>query len=195
MSITTHDSSLEYSSPVIVLRKGKVELQIKNAAAIIKKIDALHPNTDSYSWNRNWNKINRELSDAEKTKQRKWMDAAQEWFREEFFGGENNGFEVLVKEKEEPAVSYNEEKHTVNTPMGEFTPECIEDLSTAVRRVTPQPETVRSVNKNAYELRHLILENSIGVVDTYGVKKSLDEITDDIIKVCKKFYSFVENKR
>lgn len=211
MTDTLHDSSLDSSScPTIVLRKGKVELQIKNAAAIIKKIDELHPNTDSYSWSRNWNKINRELSDAEKSKQRKWMDAAQEWFRKEFFGGENNNFEVIVRDRDpEPTVTYNEDKHTVKTPMGEFTPECIEDLSAASRRVVPQVDQPKATNKNAYEIRLEVLKEALAFKQwQIDVKRDIhkdncipldgsnvDITSESAMELAQKFYKFVENKR
>ena len=62
-----NESSAE--SPIIILKKGKVELKIKNAAAVIKKVNELYPTDSSYTgWNINWNRKHRELSDYERAR-------------------------------------------------------------------------------------------------------------------------------
>ena len=57
------------------------------------------------------------------------------------------------------------------------------------------PINIQSVNKNAYELRHLILENSINVVNEYKNDLTLQNRIDMIMSVAERFYSFVENKK
>lgn len=54
---------------------------------------------------------------------------------------------------------------------------------------------IKMVNSNAYELREMILKNSIDVVLKYSKSDNLDNIIDDIMKTSEKFYNFVENKR
>jgi len=50
-------------------------------------------------------------------------------------------------------------------------------------------------NKNAYEIRELILENTIKVVSNYSKNISLEQIVEQIMKTAAQFYSFVENRR
>jgi len=60
-----------------------------------------------------------------------------------------------------------------------------------------ESQVIQSVNKNAYELRHMILENAIHVVSENLKNKnvSLDQFVDSIMKVSDRFYSFVENRK
>lgn len=186
------------NTPVITLRKGNVVLKIPNATAVLQKIEEMYPDTKFADW-----RIKKDSNAEDKNRQRRWMSAAQNWFRQEVFGGVGD-FEVVVEENSHLPVSYDESKHIVKTPFGEFTPECIEDLAGVTKRVVPQfdlskttkePETIKTTNKNAYELRCLILEYSINVVNKYGNEKSLDETVAVIMDTCNKFYRFVENKK
>jgi hypothetical protein len=68
---------------------------------------------------------------------------------------------------------------------------------TPTPKSTPLPITeVKSVNKNAYEIRESILAQSIHVVNSDSVMetKNSDLIVDKILNVASKFYEFVENK-
>jgi hypothetical protein len=198
-----NDNESSSESPTIILKKGKVELKIKNAAAVVKKIDELYPADNSYTgWNSNWNRKKRELSDYERSKQIRWMEAAKNWFKEEVFGGLND-FEVIVFNNESSnrndatpiLIKYNEETHTLSTPSGEMTPEYLEDLSAVAKKVTPTP-----INKNAYELRTNILSMALDWVRYKGeaqhASSPFTAATDeDVLSTAQKFYRFVENRR
>jgi hypothetical protein len=127
--------------PTITLKKGNTEISVKNAAAVVRKMEEKYPNGMT-------------------------KDSKEDILRQPFIKA---SLEHGIKEMENTFVA----------PVS----------------IVPQHTETKSVNKNAYELRHLILENSIGVVNKYGTSKLLDDAVDDVIKVCKKFYSFVENKK
>jgi hypothetical protein len=205
-----NDNESSSESPTIILKKGKVELKIKNAAAVVKKIDEMYPGDNSYTgWNTNWNKRIRDLNDREKAKQIRWMEAAKNWFKEEIFGGLND-FEVVVSNNEKSgpddvvlkntppiSVKYNEETHTLSTPSGELTPEYVESLSSVVKKTTPAPNFT---NKNAYELRTDILSMALDWVRYKGeVQHATGPFAaatdEDVLSTAQKFYKFVENRR
>jgi len=202
-----NDNESSSESPIIILKKGKVELKIKNAAAVVKKIDELYPADNSYTgWNSNWNKRKRDLSDYERAKQIRWMEAAKNWFKEEVFGGVND-FEVIVSNTENSnksnttqiPIRYNEDTHTISTPTGEMTPEYVEDLASVMKKVTPAPNPT-STNKNAYELRTDILAMALDWVRYKGeVAHATPPFTsatdEDVLNTAQKFYKFVENRR
>jgi hypothetical protein len=56
-------------------------------------------------------------------------------------------------------------------------------------------EIPQSVNKNAYELREMILKSAIEIVNKYSTQSSLPNTVDQILKTANQFYSFVENKQ
>lgn len=188
----------DYNSPTITLKRGKTEIQIKNAAAVIKRVDEMFPKTSYYSWNPI--KEGRERSDAEKTRQREWMNSAQEWFRQEFCGGTDNQFEVIVDDGSRPTVVvYHPENHTVSTPVGTVTPEFVEDLSKAVEKVIPS--TDRNSNDNT---RWDILQKSIeflkwktefGQNPNVVPDNSRLPTSENVLDVAQKFAGFVEGKQ
>ncbi len=64
------------------------------------------------------------------------------------------------------------------------------------RGVLRKIEIPSSVNKNAYELRQMILENALKFVQfQYDSKTINNASTDDVIDTANNFYKFVENKR
>jgi hypothetical protein len=198
-----NDNESSSESPTIILKKGKVELKIRNAAAVIKKVNELYPTDSSYTgWNINWNRKHRELSDFERAKQIRWMEAAKNWFKEEIFGGLND-FEVIVSNNEQTnknvttpiPVKYNEETNTLSTPSGEMTPEYVENLVSVAKKVAPTP-----INKNAYELRTDILSMALDWIKYKGEVQHatgpFSAATDeDVLSTAHKFYKFVENRR
>ena len=58
-----------------------------------------------------------------------------------------------------------------------------------------QSSTIQIVNKNAYEIRELILEQAIDIVKFSSYRDvSIDLMTDKVLEIANKFYDFVENK-
>lgn len=68
-------------------------------------------------------------------------------------------------------------------------------------RPTEEPNVTKiemppSVNRNAYELRQIILQDAISVVmKKVADTESLDEVVNKIMKVSATFYQFVENRK
>ncbi len=177
--------SSEDSSPTIILRRGKTELKVTNIPAIIKRINEMYPGDSSYcGWNQNWNRIKRELTDAEKIKQRKWMDAARNWFKTEMFGGSDD-FEVVVSEPQTSPTLVSREETLYQTE------------AKPVAAPTPQePPVVHSVNKNAYEIRTDILGMALDWVKFRRSYEEKPQVSDeDVLATASKFYRFVENRR
>ena len=181
----------EGSDPVITLKKGKVELKIKNASTIIKKINEMYHGDASYTgWNINWNRYKRELSDVERSKQIRWMESAKNWFKEEVFGGLND-FEMVV---------LNEEPQKQETELSESCESHLNNNNTVLETspaVVQQPDNIKTVNKNAYEIREAILSHALSWIQyTHSLKCHTPVPTeDDVLNVAQKFYKFVENKR
>lgn len=187
MSNKLSDIPSSDTSPTITLRKGNVVLKIPNSAAIIRKIDEMFPKTSYYSWNSI--KQGRERSDAEKTRQREWINSAQNWFRQEFFGGTGE-FEVVVEE--EPSTQpITEDKEKYFKPNTEYQPE---------------PKTsVQATNKNAYEIRLDVLKEALGFIqwktdtvrDVNDSQLPIESLptSETVINLAQQFYKFVENKR
>lgn len=170
--------------PTITLRKGKTELKILNAAAVIQKINEMFPaNRTSYeTWKRN-KKVDEQI---------RWQEAAKNWFKQEMFGGTED-FEVIINGPEDTLVETKQISSFPHTAMYADLHEYQPPISLSV---TPsEPQVVQSVNKNAYELRELILENAISVVNNHLKNVSLNEFVENVLDVSDKFYSFVENRR
>lgn len=192
-------SSSEEFSPTIILKKGKMELKVRNAAAIIKKIDELYPGDSSYTgWNCNWNKVRRDMSDVEKAKQRRWMDAAKTWFQTEMFGGSSD-FEVVVGEEKTQKESIIQEVKSDGIGKTLISNDHVTTkVTTELNEKLPESQIVHSVNKNAYEIRTDILSMAL---DWMKFKRRLDVDSgsvisdDDVLGTAKRFYAFVENKR
>ena len=174
-------------NPTITLRKGNVVLKIPNSAAIIRKIDELYPE-DKYSY---W-KRKKDISDEEKNKQRRWMAAAQTWFRQEVFGGTGD-FEVVVEEETKPQV---ESQREVEDTEKYFKPN---------PEYQPEPKSVvQTTNKNAYEIRLDVLKEALAFIQwKTEVGKNPNIVmpaenvptSESVINLAQQFYKFVENKR
>ena len=210
--------------PTITLRKGKTELQIKNAAAIIKRIDEMYPNTSEYSWAGSTSPKTERVAQHEKQKQ--WVESAKHWFQKEMFGDVGE-FELVVSEptekeqaetkfsekydetekaSREAPLKYDKKRAVIVTPEGEITPEAIDQLkefsdqATQRELLTDSPRSnqipVKTVNKNAYEIRADILAQALDWTRFKKETSSLSTITDeDVISTAQKFYRFVENRR
>ena len=118
------------------------------------------------------------------------MEAAKNWFKEEIFGGLND-FEVMVSNNEE-----NLEDKTLKK-IEEVTQEPVEVISEMSKKATPQQE-IKSVNKNAYEIRSDILGQALAWVQYKKERANSTNYTctdEEVLETASKFYKFVENKR
>lgn len=183
----TNNGYNEPGQPTITLRKGKTEIKVQNASTIIKKINEMYPDTNR-SWPYNTNRINREISDADKIRMKNWMESAKSWFQNEMFGGTGD-FEVIVTEPQ-PESSV---KQTPPFPEdGEIFRSNPEPTVLPPRNHEPSETTfIKSTNKNAYEIRADILAMAVDWVKSHGTNKSDDEV----LNIAQKFYRFVENRR
>lgn len=187
------------NSPTITLRKGKTEIRIENAAAIIKKVNELYRSTadyDGWCYAPSWN-TKQKLSEGELEKQRRWIESAKDWFKTEMFGGSSD-FEVLVNtpptvEPFDPSTNYQREVATeiqvTTAPQFQPIPQSTE------------PRLIQSVNKNAYEIRLEVLQEAINWLSlevnmpTTVNQNSSFSSGDAVVNLAQKFYKFVENRR
>lgn len=212
-SIST-DASASSSSPVITLRKGKVELKVKNAAAIIKRINEMFPKGPNYL---------KDNTDNIVQENRLWAKSAKEWFSKEVFG-DIGDFEVYVDngntgfssvDESVPAPRYDSDTDIFETPLGKTTAECIsaikksdESFAKAARSLSDGLEkpVAPSSNKNAYEIRLDVLKSAINWLsldpnmpkeyNQQNVQTPKDFMNGDaVVELANKFYKFVENRR
>lgn len=131
-------------SPTITLKKGNTEINIKNAAALVQKMEEMYPTP------------NKPI-------------------------GDNGVEEIDTKWK----------KATIYNNKGE-----LEGVVENPNYIPPVQSEIKTVNKNAYEIRESILGQAIDVVK-YSMAEKCDTntMTDKILDVALKFYEFVENKK
>jgi hypothetical protein len=193
-------------SPTITLRKGTTEIEVKNAAAIIRRINEMYPNTDEYAWA--GRVTPRSSAAAQHEKHKLWVESAKNWFKQEMFGGIGD-FELIVKDQTEKEVAearfsqkYDDAARKSDQSFNDKIVEEYENgkqSNTSKELLTdtqhPLPP-VHTVNKNAYEIRSDILEQTLSWVK---FKKDCHQQTsisdDDVIATAQKFYKFVENRR
>lgn len=167
--------------PTITLRKGKTEIKVQNAGAIIRRINDMYPaNRTSYeTWKRN----------RKTDEQVRWQEAAKNWFKQEVFGGLSD-FEVVVGETEKPKEIQPTPEHPF--PSTEFADPYVYQPPVSLPVTPPEPQVVQSVNKNAYEIRLDLLKEAIGWLNCHGGEAAT---TDQVLETAKKFYTFVEDRR
>lgn len=189
------------NSPTITLRKGKTEIRVENASAIIKKINDLYPSSadyDGWCYAPSWNK-KQKLSEVELEKQRRWIESAKDWFKNEMFGGSSD-FEVMVNT---PPTVDAFDVHTNRLRKEEIDIQVQSNNTSQTFALHPQIEqqTVQSVNKNAYEIRLEVLQESIKWLSlevnmpTTVNQNPTFQNGDAVINLAQKFYKFVENRR
>jgi hypothetical protein len=133
--------------PTIILKKGNTEINIKNAATLVRKMDELYPSGMT-------------------------EDSKENILRQPFV---KKSIEYGLKESEkiEP----------------DFTPAGISIVS---------PAEIKSVNKNAYEIRTDILSMALGWVQYKGQMMShtasFSPTDEDVLTTAHKFYKFVEKR-
>ena len=169
--------------PSITLRKGKTEIKIENAVAIIKRINEMYPKTEyeGYWCAPSW-KTNQKRTEAELEKQRRWTDSARNWFQNEMFNG-TGSFEVVVNE--EPPKELVLEPPKPNAYLPVFN-------ETAANLASSEQSVIQSVNKNAYEIRLEILKEALSWVSSRDEERQ--STPEDVLDVARKLYSFVEDR-
>lgn len=166
--------------PTITLKKGNTEINIRNAATLVKKMEEIYP-----SPNRS---VEPELSSEE-------IDELVDELAEE-----------SKREQEEPVRQMTARGEAA---MREQFQRRVNKLATTVspevaRYVAPDEKTfqerfgdVKTVNKNAYEIRADILAMALDWVkfkkEATGQLATVAD--DDVLTAAQKFYKFVENRR
>jgi hypothetical protein len=183
-------------TPTITLKRGKVEINIKNASAIVQRMEHLFPkNRDicGYPFLSNSKQIG-----LNHDKNREMVVAAKNWFKQEFYGTDNDDFEILVSENNPQSTPLEEKQappeENQSTPLEEKE----EEKKPIVMPCSPpMPIIEKTVNKNAYEIRESILIHALDWVKfKKDVNKDLQNVTDDdVISTAQKFYKFVENRK
>jgi hypothetical protein len=182
MSLDTPFTSSGLTDPTITLKRGKVEISIKNATAIVQRMEELFPKNPhrGYSWTPSQQK------NYDHDKNKAWLVAARNWFKQELYGTDEDNFDIIISDNDDMLTS---EKQT---------PPFEEDRKPSVLPCPPPaPLIEKTVNKNAYEIRESILEKSIDIVkySTMGSKCDTDTMVNKILDVASKLYEFVENKK
>ena len=154
-------------APTITLKKGNTEINVRNAAALVRKMEEKYPTTTPEPQH----EITKETTA----------------FREELkkrvtFNVKDVSPEVKRCVQMLPGTTTNLEP-LKDPPSAPFVP--------------PTPESKQSVNKNAYEIRTDVLAMALDFMRWRGDKNMLPQTvsSDDILEVAQKFYKFVENRR
>ena len=189
MSLDTPLTSSGFNEPSITLKRGKVEIKVNNAPAIVQRMEELFPKTKS-RWGYPVMSISKQLS-LDHDKNRAMVVAAKNWFKQELYGTNDEDFEILISENNPHPSSLDETKQT--TPFEERE----EDKPTVMPCAPPSPVIEKTVNKNAYEIRTDILGMALDWVkfkkEVNGQLQNLSD--DDVLSAAQKFYKFVENRR
>lgn len=130
--------------PTITLKKGNTEINIKNAATLVKKMEEIYPTGMNEDKRANF--------------------CRQPFINESIKYGIEQGNEV----DENPLIVQT--KPTIQSP------------------------DIKTVNKNAYEIRTDILEMALDWVK-YKAQNPSTITDDDVLNTAYKFYRFVENRR
>lgn len=147
--------------PTITLKKGNTEINIKNAATLVKKMEDLYPKGMT-------------------------EDAAANINRQPFIKA---SIEHGMKE---------EFKKRVDFPVKDVSPEMAKAVAADIESwVAPvAPPDIKTVNKNAYEIRTDVLGMALDWVKFKKDANPQSSVTDeDLLSTANKLYKFVENRR
>jgi hypothetical protein len=147
--------------PTITLKKGNTEINIKNAATLVKKMEDLYPKGMT-------------------------EDAAANINRQPFIKA---SIDHGMKE---------EFKKRVEFPVKDVSPEMAKAVAADVESwVAPvAPPDIKTVNKNAYEIRTDVLGMALDWVKFKRDANPQSSVTDeDLLSTANKLYKFVENRR
>ena len=151
-------------APTITLKKGNTEINVRNAAALVRKMEEKYPTTTPEPQPEITKETTAFREELKKRVTFNVKDVSPEVKRcVELLPGTTSNLDPL--------------KELPNTPS-----------------FIPQLEQRSAVNKNAYELRSDILKFSIDSVNKTKTYTDLDEYTKDVLTIANKFYDFVENK-
>ena len=151
-------------APTITLKKGNTEINVRNAAALVRKMEEKHPTVTPEPQPEITKETTAFREELKKRVTFNVKDVSPEVKRcVELLPGKTSNLDPL--------------KELPNTPS-----------------FIPQLEQRSAVNKNAYELRSDILKFSIDSVNKTKTYTDLDEYTKDVLTIANKFYDFVENK-
>ena len=172
--------------PTITLKKGNTEINIKNAATLVKKMEEIYPSPNRQ----------RDLDDV--TVNEKDIDGLIQELEEECSGSND------VEENEHAPVMRERFKKMVSFPSSKVSPEVRKAVAPDVETfdsnfVAPVPplSDFKTVNKNAYEIRNDVLAMALDWVKfKKEVNGQLNGISDeDVLTTAQKFYKFVEDRR
>ena len=151
-------------APTITLKKGNTEINVRNAAALVRKMEEKYPTVTPEPQPEITKETTAFREELKKRVTFNVKDVSPEVKRcVELLPGTTSNLDPL--------------KELPNTPS-----------------FIPQLEQRSAVNKNAYELRSDILKFSIDSVNKTKTYTDLDEYTKDVLTIANKFYDFVENK-
>lgn len=169
--------------PTITLKKGKTEINIRNAATLVKKMEEIYPSP---------NRTPMPLTDG--------SDVTEEEIDEII--------EELENENEEPvrtmtprgeSTMRNRFQAMVNHPVSQVSPEvarCVAPDEKVFQSQQISNTPIKTVNKNAYEIRTEVLAMAL---DWVKFRKEFDKNIlgndEDVLNTAQKFYRFVEDKR
>ena len=175
------------TEPTITLKRGRVEISIKNAAAIVQKMEELFPKNEHYGSGHSWTRSQKKLYDHDKS--RAWVVAAKNWFKQEFYGTNDEDFDIIVSSEQQSPSQQN-----VNLPEKQAS--SFEEDRKSVVSIPCPPQVEKSVNKNAYEIRTDVLGMALDWVKYKTPDIIVSKTTDDdVLNTAQKFYRFVENRR
>ena len=151
-------------APTITLKKGNTEINVRNAAALVRKMEEKYPTVTPEPQPEITKETTAFREELKKRVTFNVKDVSPKVKRcVELLPGTTSNLDPL--------------KELPNTPS-----------------FIPQLEQRSAVNKNAYELRSDILKFSIDSVNKTKTYTDLDEYTKDVLTIDNKFYDFVENK-
>ena len=177
----------EPTEPTITLKRGRVEISIKNAASIVQRMEELFPKNERYGSGHSWTRSQEKIYDHDKN--RAWVIAAKNWFKQEFYGTNDEDFDIIVSNEQQSTSQQN------MSPSEKFAP--LEPDRAQPLPFPCPPPVEKTVNKNAYEIRTDILGMALDFVKfKKEVSNQLETISDDdVLNTAQKFYKFVENRR
>ena len=174
--------------PTITLKKGNTEINIKNAATLVKKMEEIYP-----SPNRS--------RDMDIPVNQQDIDGIIQELEEECISDDSGSG---VVENEHAPVMRERFKKLVSFPSNKVSPEVrkavdpdVETFDSNFVAPCPPPTDFKTVNKNAYEIRNDVLGMALDWVKfKKEVNGQLNGISDeDVLSTAQKFYKFVEDRR
>lgn len=179
-------------TPTITLKKGNTEINIKNAVELVKKMEEKYPTNNSSSSNKpvdeNEKEIDEILTELEKETEEESKESPimRDRFKKMVNFPVKNASEEVRKSVAPDVESFQTNKSNIESYQSN-------------NNVLPvAPPDVKTVNKNAYEIRADVLAMSLDWVKFKrdSAASTCFIVTDEeVLITAKKFYQFVENRR